>query len=101
MAAVAPAISLPLRSHWKEIGVPTPSGSTRVAVAESASPRRSVVVPREGLVVLLIETVPETESLTSTIALVPALVADSVVPPPSVCVARKEITVPTSACVRV
>ena len=98
---MAPAISLVPRSHWKEIGVPTPSGSTSDAAAESVSPRRSVVVPREALVVLLIETEPETGSLTFTIALVGLLVSDSVVPPPSVCVAFTEICFPTSAWTRV
>ena len=96
----APGIAAPPRSHWKET-VPTPSASTSaVAAAERVSPRRSVVVPREALVRLLIVRVPEKASLTLRIEEVGALVADSVVPPPSVCRARTLIAAPTSACVR-
>ena len=57
-------------------------------------------MPREALVELLIVRVPEVGSLTLMMALVAELVADSVVPPPSVCMTRRVITVPTSACAR-
>ena len=100
MADVAPSISWPLRSQVHAIA-PRPSASARLWEAESVSPCLGVEGPRAPSVTLASVTDPVIASLTLTMLPVASLVADSIPPRASVCVALTEIRAPTSSWVSV